>query len=51
VIASCALAQALLAADERDEARAVAEVAVRAAYATQQTAERARADAVAAEIG
>ena len=51
VIASCALSRALLAAGEPDEARAVAEVAVRAAYATQQTAERPRADAVAAEVG
>src|SRR5437899_12918614 len=33
---SCALARALLAASEPDEARAVAEVAVRAAYARSE---------------
>ena len=50
VVALRVLAQALAAADQCGEARAVAGQAVRAAYATQQTSERAAADAVASAI-
>ncbi|MFB9238534.1 adenylate/guanylate cyclase domain-containing protein [Plantactinospora siamensis] len=51
VIAAEALAEALAAAGCRDEALAAADEAVRLAYATQQTSERAGADALRAQLG
>ncbi len=50
VLAYFALARTLLATGARDEARQAARQAVEAAYATEQTADRAGADALLAEI-
>jgi class 3 adenylate cyclase/tetratricopeptide (TPR) repeat protein len=50
VVSSRVLAEALAAAGEREQARAAATRAVRTAYATQQRAERAGADAVLAGL-
>lgn len=51
VVAYCVLAEALAATEQGDEARAVADEAVRLAYATEQVSERATAEAVRARVG
>lgn len=50
VLAYFVLARALTARGDHDAARAAADSAVQAAYATEQTADRAAADALAAEL-
>jgi len=51
VISACVLAEALAAAEQEDEARAMADEAVRLAYETEQVSERAAAEAVRARVG
>jgi len=50
VLSSCVLARVLGVVGELDEARVVAAGAVRLAYSTQQTSERAAADTVLADL-